>query len=202
MVTTTFVIIISLLSIFALKNQEIKSQFMLYPYYFWKQKEYYQIITSWIIHADEWHLFLNMYTLWIFGTQLELWFSHIYSNGSAYFILLFFWAIIASNLFDIFINNDDPDYATLWSSWATSAVIFASIVIFPMDKIGLIFFPVMIPGWLFGWLYLAYCMYKDYQDNDNINHMAHFIGGIFWIVFMLLTWPETLSNFAYQIHAG
>lgn len=202
MLTITLIVIISILSMFLLRNQDKMNIFMLHTYHFWKQKKYYQIITSWLIHADEWHLLLNMYALWLFGHILEIWFSEIYSNGALYFLALFFWAIITTSLFDIFMNNDEPNYATLGSSGAVSAIIFAYIVVFPTDKIGLIFFPVMIPGWVFWLLYLAYCVFKDYKSNDNINHMAHFIWGIFWILFMLLTWADTLSNFAYQLYAN
>lgn len=200
MITIILIVFISLVSIFAFKNPRIHRSLMLNPYLFWTKKKYYQCITSGFVHKDAGHLLLNMYVLWMFWSTIEIAFKQIYNHATIAYILLFITGILVSSLIDVFMQKDNEEFNTLGASGGVSTVVFASITIFPMDKMGIIFFPVMIPWYIFGIIYLLYCVYKDYKNDDHINHLAHFIWWFWWIIFMILTWSWTLPNFIQQIH--
>lgn len=175
---------------------------MLTPYQFWKEGKYHQCITSGFVHNDAGHLLINMYVLWLFGTGVEEAFARIYENGTLMYLTLFLSGILVSSAIDIIFRRNDPHFSTLGASGGVSTLVFASITLFPMEKMGLIFFPVMIPGYIFGILYLLYCLYQDSRNADNVNHMAHLIGAVWGILFMLLTWSETIDNFTRQIYGA
>jgi membrane associated rhomboid family serine protease len=92
-------------------------------------------------------------------------------------------------------NKDNPQYYALGASGAVSAVIFASILVFPSSKIALMFFPIGIPAPIFGLLYLVYCYYASKRSGDLINHEAHFWGAVSGIVLLILLIPGVVPHF-------
>ncbi len=85
------------------------------------------------------------------------------------------------------------------ASGAVSAVVFASILIEPLSPIRFAFFPVDIPAFIFGALYLAYSAYMARKGHDNIGHDAHFYGAVFGIVFTLILKPALFMGFINKI---
>ena len=84
-------------------------------------------------------------------------------------------------------NKTNYHYRSLGASGAVSAVIFAFIFLNPLQGIGLIFLPreLMIPGFIFGFLYLVLSSYLDKKGGGNINHSAHIWGAIYGIIFLI-----------------
>ena len=50
---------------------------------------------------------------------------------------------------------------------------------------GFFFIPPIIPGYVFGPLYLIISTYLGKRSADNINHSAHIWGAIFGMVFLV-----------------
>jgi hypothetical protein len=44
----------------------------------------------------------------------------------------------------------------------------------------------MIPGFIFGFLYLVVSSYLDKKGGGNINHSAHIWGAIYGIIFLII----------------
>jgi membrane associated rhomboid family serine protease len=63
-------------------------------------------------------------------------------------------------------------------------VVFAGIFLYPTAKIGLFIIPPIIPGFIFGPLYLVVSAMMAKKGGDNINHSAHIWGAIAGIVFL------------------
>jgi len=95
-------------------------------------------------------------------------------------------------------------YRSLGASGAVSAVVFCFILLAPLQKLGLIFIPIMIPGFIFGAIYLIASSIFDRKSAGNINHSAHIWGAIYGIVFLTVasyffsSYP-VLQNFIQQI---
>ena len=87
------------------------------------------------------------------------------------------------------------------ASGAVSAIVFASIILFPAGKIFLFFIPIGIPSPIFGLLYLVYSAYMAKKGQDNIGHSAHFWGAIYGVIFTIAIKPEFALNFVSQIRS-
>ena len=99
-------------------------------------KQYQRLITSAFLHADGWHLFFNLFTLYFFSRVI----AYIY--GWLGFLLLFFGAVLAGNLFSLWLYKNRPSYAAIGASGGVSGILFASITINPMSEI--MIFPIPI----------------------------------------------------------
>jgi membrane associated rhomboid family serine protease len=176
-------------SLYAFYDQSIYGKFMLHPYSVSKGKNVYTLITSGLIHADWMHLFFNMFTFYAFAFTLEQ------MMGSWQFGLMYFLALILSDLPTVFRHKNDFHYNSLGASGAISGVLFSFILFNPMAGIGILFLPFSIPAVIFGGIYLAYCAYASKNSRDNINHDAHFFGALTGLIFTIIFEPGILQNF-------
>ena len=166
-------------------------------YAIFKRKELFRLITHGFLHADMTHLFINMFTLWSFGTYMESLFNLI-GFGRWGFIGLYFGGMIFSSLYDLIKYRDNIYYQSIGASGAVSAVLFASILFNPWSSI-LLFAIIPIPGIIFGVLYLIYCQYMAKRSLDNINHNAHFYGALYGLLFPVLLQPSLIMVFINQL---
>lgn len=164
------------------------------PYITERKKEYYRFITSGFIHADYLHLGFNMLSFYFFGDVVESWL------GGPRFILLYIAAIVIADIPTFLKYKNHPGYNSLGASGGVSAIIFASIVLYPMNTIYVYFIP--IPAFLFGFLFLFYSYYMDRKNAGRINHSAHLYGAIVGILFISVLYPQLLPAFVQQISEG
>jgi membrane associated rhomboid family serine protease len=113
--------------------------------------------------------------------------------------MLYIGGLGFSTLFDMRKYNETPSYNAVGASGAVSAVLFASILIYPLGKISLLFIPIGIPSFIFGGLYLAYSAYMGKKNMDNIGHSAHFWGAIYGLILPIALKPSLFGNFLNQI---
>ncbi|MBQ9212993.1 MAG: rhomboid family intramembrane serine protease [Bacteroidales bacterium] len=162
------------------------------------EKQYYRFFGYGFVHAGIWHLAFNMLTLYFFGGYLESAFSYVSESdkiGKIWFLILYITALPVSVLLDYFRHKNHSYYNAVGASGAVSAVLFAVIFFNPSIPINFMFIPIPIPGWLFGILYLAYCVYMDKKGIDNIGHSAHFMGAVYGLIFPVLTKPSNINIF-------
>ena len=153
-----------------------------------KENTWYELITSGFLHANLGHLFVNMFTLYFFGSVMEQ------VLGPGYFFGLYLTGLIAAGIPSIIKFKDNKNYATLGASGAVGAVLFAFIFLFPMENIYLMLIPIPIPAFVFALLYLAYSMYESKQERGKINHEAHLAGAIWGIVYLVVFVPNTVDH--------
>lgn len=153
------------------------------PYWFLRRRQYETIITSGFVHADLPHLLFNALTFYFFAFQVER------QVGSARFAALYLFGLVVSDAGTYFKHRNDPNYASLGASGAISAVLFASIVYFPWQKLFILPIPVPIPAPLFAIGYVAYSWYSARHARGRINHDAHLGGALAGLAFVLLTDP-------------
>ena len=166
----------------------LSGRLLLRPYEVSRGRRRWTVVTSAFVHADFAHLLFNSMTLWFFGPGLER------IIGSPRFGLLYAIGLLVSPWRSLMKHRDDPDYATLGASGAISAVLFASIVYRPLDRISFLLLPVPIPAPLFAVGYLAYTWWSARQQRDRINHDAHLGGALAGLAFVALTDPRAYER--------
>ena len=134
------------------------------------------------------HLAFNMISLLSFGEFLEIYlFTDLFgSQGKYMYLVLYVLGLIFSVIPDYFQYRNNFAYRALGASGAVSAVIFAAIILKPTMPLRIIFIPIDIPGYIFGFLFLALSAYMAKRGGDNIGHRAHFSGAIFGILFTVV----------------
>jgi membrane associated rhomboid family serine protease len=196
------------ISAYALSNQAVMSKFILDPYEMNRRGgQWYRFLTSGFLHADWGHLLFNMFAFYSFSPVVLGALTNGYGPGVGLglFLVLYLVGIIVSDLPTYFRHRADPGYRSLGASGGVAAVLFASILIFPVAPkgSGIIIFPLPIPiqPFLFGFLYLAYSWYMGRRRGDNINHDAHFYGALFGVVLITALIPGVSSLFGQQVGA-
>jgi membrane associated rhomboid family serine protease len=191
--TIAIIIITCIVSFTAFYSTTIMNDLIMSPVDVKEKKQWYRFITSGFLHADLMHLLFNMFALYIFGQQIvepgceEL-------SGRWMFPALYFGGMIIADIPSYIKHRNNPQYRSLGASGAVSAVVFTGILFDPTMKMGFYFIPPIIPAYIFGPLYLFYCMYSTKHNRDNINHDAHFWGAIFGLVFPIILHPYLFNR--------
>ncbi|MBN8568103.1 MAG: rhomboid family intramembrane serine protease [Ignavibacteria bacterium] len=177
-------------------------RFSEWPYQIIHQKRYYQVLTSAFLHANFMHLFFNMFALFSFGTFLETVFVNSYGEiyGSLYFFIIYFVSLFTGSLLTVAFNYKNPGYVAVGASGAVSGVVFAYVILFPMNTIGVFFVP--MPAFIFAFLYIGASIYGMKSKFGNIGHEAHLggaLGGILATIILIDGAIKIfLSNFGIQ----
>lgn len=188
-ITLIIIIITVLTSIAAFTNGKVFNDFIFDPPAVTYNKQWYRFLTCGLIHADYGHLFFNMYAFYMFGDNVEDHFVRVFhEKGKLLYLLLYITALAVCLLPTYAKHKTDNHYRSLGASGAVSAVIFAYILLNPLQKIGLIFLPPQwgLPAFVFGFLYIAISSYLDKRGGGNINHSAHIFGGLYGIAFLIV----------------
>jgi membrane associated rhomboid family serine protease len=197
-ITYTLIAITIVISLMAFNRPDMLMKYMMNPYRVQNQKQYYRFITSGFLHQDYGHLFFNMFSFYFFGGTMERTFQETFGPlGNIYFIALYLLAIVVSDIPSYFKHKNNPGYNSLGASGGVAAVIFASVIFQPLDKICIYF--LCLPGFILGTLYLVYSYFQGRKANDNINHDAHLYGALFGLLFCIVMYPPSIGNFFEQI---
>lgn len=186
-ITLTIIIATSVVSLLGFSNRTLLNNLIFYPPAISQNNQWYRFITCGLIHADWGHLLFNMYAFYIFGETVETAFAVVFKEyGKILYLLMYASALLFCLLPTFSKHKNDHNYRSLGASGAVSAVVFAFILLFPLQKMGLIFIPVMIPGFIFGFLYLIASTIFEKRAKDNVNHSAHIWGGLYGIAFLIV----------------
>jgi membrane associated rhomboid family serine protease len=145
-------------------------------------RQYYRVVTSGFLHANGWHLFMNMMSLYFFGPLIEL----VY--GPVQFLVIYFGAIIGGDLLSLLVHRHH-DYRSYGASGGVCGIIFAYIFLFPGGSINL-FLALPMPSWLYAIGFLAASFYGMKTQKDNIGHDAHLGGALVGLFIAALLRPE------------
>lgn len=184
-ITYLIIFITAIVSFLSFYNLSLMGELIFDPYLIQKNNQWYRFLTSGFIHADINHLFFNMLSLYMFGGITEGAFKELFGNqGATLYLILYLLSIIVAVIPTFFEHRSSFQYRSLGASGGVSAIVFAGILFYPNIKIGLFILPPIIPGYIFGPIYLAATIYLGRQGKGNINHSAHFWGAAFGIVFV------------------
>jgi len=186
-ITAIMIIITALVSIGGFSNPKIIDDLIFYPPAVSKHNQWYRFFTCGLIHADVGHLIFNMLSLYLFGRFVEDKFIEIFpDNGKWLYLLMYITSLLVCLLPTYFKNRENYSYKSLGASGAVSAVVFAGLMIAPYVEVGFFLIPPIIPGFIFGPLYLLITAWLDKKGGGNINHSAHLWGALYGILFIIV----------------
>ena len=189
-----FTVFTSLFTLY--QEQDLFRKFILHPWSVVRERRYYTLVTSGLLHGDVGHLIFNMLTFYFFAFALESFIGHWQ------FGVLYVASLVLSSVSTVIKKRNDPDYYCLGASGAVSAVIFSFILHAPRSAIYIMFIPIGIPAPIFAILYLVYSHYASKRPGGHINHEAHFWGALSGLLLTLLLHPAAYAGFVGVLRVG
>ncbi|MCG8699421.1 MAG: rhomboid family intramembrane serine protease [Bacteroidales bacterium] len=191
-----------IVSIIAMNNKALFYKLQFNAYQVVHRKQWYRLLSHGLIHAGWWHLAINMFVLWSFGTAAEGMLIELSNQGIIQFpilvfILLYVTALVVSSSISLVQHKDNHWYNAVGASGAVSAILYFSIFFQPMSKIYL-YGALGIPGIIFGVLYVVYSQYMARKGEDNIGHEAHLLGAVYGFVFPLFMGLELFMEYFWK----
>ncbi len=185
MTTALIIAVTAIISYTAFNNKNMEERLIFHPPLV-ARGEWYRLFTYGVLHADFTHLFFNMFTLYLFGSEIERVCKAMLgaTQGTACYLLLYISALFVAIVPTYLKNKNNHYYYGLGASGAVSAIVFAYVLIHPMSFMGVLFIPIWFPAFLFGAIFILISMYLDKNHPGGINHSAHIAGGIYGIAFM------------------
>lgn len=184
MITAIIIVITVLVSIRAFKDHALTEKLIFHPPSV-KQGEWYRLFSYGVLHADYAHLIFNMFTLYFFGMDIERVCRTTLGEipGSFCFILLYLSALLVAILPTYFKHRENSSYFGLGASGAVSAIIFAYMLINPMNFMGILFIPIYLPAFLFGIIFLLISLALDRKQTGGdqpfgTHHRGHIRGSL------------------------
>ena len=143
----------------------------------------WQLISYAFLHGSFNHLFFNMFAVWMFGTPLErVWGTKRYL---VYYTVCIAGAAVAQLGVQLF---EGGIYPTIGASGGVFGLLLAYGVMWPNNRIFLIFFPVPIAAKYFVLLYGGIELLLGFsRAMPGIAHFAH-LGGMFFGAALLFKW--------------
>ena len=135
----------------------------------------WQLITYQFLHGGFWHIFMNMFILWMFGVELEQqWGS---KRFLAYYLLCGIGAGIANVLISPLFSQPAP---TIGASGAIYGVLLAFALHFPNRLVIVfpLFFPIPARILIFGYIILDLVLGVT-GSGGNVARFAHVGGALF-----------------------
>lgn len=189
-----------LISLLAFRDRKVFDGMVFEPFTINTQQDWFRLLTHGFIHGNIPHLAINMFVLFMFGPLVERGYMEITGrSGLLPFLILYIAGITLSSLPGYFKHKWDPAYRAVGASGATSAVVFASILMYPTNTMYLLILPIPAPAWVFGILYLGYEWYQGQRASDGIAHDAHFAGALVGILFTSVLDPGVVGRFVQAI---
>ncbi|RMH61328.1 MAG: rhomboid family intramembrane serine protease [Calditrichaeota bacterium] len=159
--------ILYILTEFSPMGQMLFDQFALSRYGVLGQFKIWQFVSYMFLHGGFWHLFMNMFILWMFGAELE------YSWGTREFLKYYFITGVGGGILNIMLTTAP----TVGASAAVYGLMLAYALAYPDRPVYLYFlFPIKVK-YLMGFL-AAFTFFSTLgPQTDNVAHAAH-LGGI------------------------
>ena len=143
----------------------------------------WQLVTYSFLHGGFMHLFLNMFALYMFGSELERLF------GRRRYLTYWFAAVLAAGVTQLLVSASTGSYyPTVGASGGVFGLLLAYGMNFPRRVIVLLLPPIPMPAWLFVIVYAAIELYLGVTESQaGVAHFAH-LGGMAGGWLMLRYW--------------
>lgn len=201
-VTLILIAVNVIISLIGFSSPAFTDKTIMWPWFVKRNNQYHRFIGSGFLHADFMHLFFNMFTLFFFGANIENRFAAYGLGGNVAYLILYFTALIVSDIPTYIKHKNNYNYKALGASGAVSAIVFASIVFDPWSSLYL-YGAIKLSALVFAVLYIAYCVYMGKKNHDNVNHDAHLWGAVYGLIFtLLLIWslePQLFNTIIEQL---
>jgi membrane associated rhomboid family serine protease len=147
----------------------------------------WQLITCGFLHANLIHLAINMYALWMFGSDVER------AIGPRHYLTLYFASMLCSSatqLLVVSMMTSAGVYPTIGASGAIFGILLAFGMLFPRRTIVLLIPPIPMPAIVFVILYALLELFSGVFGTDQgVAHFAH-LGGMIGAYLTLRHWRK------------
>ena len=144
----------------------------------------WQLVTYAFMHGGYMHIFFNMFALYMFGGAIEQTFGWRHFT-LYYFVCLLMAALAQLLVVKYFTHGFEP---TLGASGAIFGLLLAFGMLYPHEKLMLLFLPIPIPAWLFVIGYGAVELVLGVSGwQADVAHFAH-LGGMLGGFLMIQYW--------------
>ncbi|MBA4226006.1 MAG: rhomboid family intramembrane serine protease [Hyphomonas sp.] len=190
--TLSLIVLNVFASLIALRSPAFNAQNILWVGPMRDQGEWHRLISSGFLHVNGFHLFINMYGLYMFGPVIE----HVL--GGVNFLIIYLAALIGGSVWAYLWNRSNPEYRAAGASGALSGIILAFCMIAPFSTLLFLF---IIPMWgiVFGVAFVVLSYIFSQRADRIIGHEAHLGGAVVGIVTTLLVAPEVWTRFMAQV---
>jgi membrane associated rhomboid family serine protease len=145
----------------------------------------WQLLTYGFLHDPDsiWHIFLNMFALFMFGRSLETYW------GGRRFLIYFLVCVLAAGLTQLIATRLTPNAGfTVGASGGVFGVLLAFAWLFPRQKIIVLPIPIPLPVWLVVTAYALIELFFGVTGREqNVAHFAH-LGGMVGGILCILYW--------------
>jgi len=138
----------------------------------------WQPVTYMFIHGDFFHVFMNMFVLWMFGSEMEsIW-------GRREFIKYYFITGIGSGIIWLLLNISNSYSVLIGASGAIYGILLAYGLMFPNRKVLIYFlFPIKVKYFVI--LLGAVAFISSIGDSgSNISHLTHLSGMVIGFIYL------------------
>jgi membrane associated rhomboid family serine protease len=136
--------------------------------------EPWQLVSYGFVHLEFWHLFANMFALYMFGPDVER------LLGAARFRVFYLVCVVGAAGAQLLVTatiHPSP-YPTLGASGGVFGLLLAYGMAYPHRRLLLLFPPIPMPAWLFVTLYgVMELLLGIFATNQGVAHFAH-LGGM------------------------
>jgi len=147
----------------------------------------WQLITCGFLHANFLHLAINMYALWMFGSDVER------AVGPKHYLTLYFASLLSSSVTQLLVVSmmtSTGVYPTVGASGAIFGILLAFGLLFPRRTIVLLIPPIPMPAIVFVILYALLELFSGvFGTNQGVAHFAH-LGGMIGAFLTLRHWRD------------
>ncbi len=152
------------------------SNFGLVPKLVWSQLKIWQPFTYMFFHGDIWHVLINMFVLWMFGSELErIW-------GKKNFLRFYFITGVGSGLLTMLFGLQSM-VPVVGASGAIYGVLLAYGVMFPNRTVYLYgIIPIKSIWFVIGIGAVAF--FSSFNNFSNISHLTHLFGMIIGYLYL------------------
>jgi membrane associated rhomboid family serine protease len=144
----------------------------------------WQLLTYAFLHDPNnfWHIFLNMFALFMFGRTLETYW------GGRRFLIYFLICALAAGLTQLLTTRFAPDASfTVGASGGVFGVLLAFAWFFPRQKLIVLPIPIPLPAWLvvagYALIELGFGVTGRQQNVAHFAHLGGMVGGILCILY-------------------
>ncbi len=167
-------------------DEKITREIALFPY----QTTYfkpYQLVTHMFAHGGFFHLFFNMFVLWMFGTMLER------AWGPKRFFIFYFACGLAAGIVHLLFQNAPA----VGASGAIMGLFAAFAYLFPNTELIIFPNPIPVKSKYAVAIMAAFDLFGGvYSAGSNIAHFAH-LGGLAMGFILVIYWNKTEKNTFY-----